>query len=67
MWKAALTLAGGITMEITNSFFTVIVISVDMFESSIVDERHFGSIQEAMRFKNSLPSDLQGLVCEIAA
>ncbi len=55
------------TMDLTNTFFTVIVISVDMFESSIVDERHFGSIQEAMRFKNSLPDDLQGLVCEIAA
>ena len=54
-------------MNLTNSFFTVIVISVDMFESSIVDERHFGSIQEAMRFKNSLPDYLQGLVCEIAA
>ena len=54
-------------MDLTNTFFTVIVISVDMFESSIVDERQFGSIQEAMRFKNSLPDDLQGLVCEIAA
>ena len=54
-------------MDLNKSFFTVIVISVDMFESSIVDERHFGSIQEAMVYKNSLPDGLQGLVCEIAA
>ena len=54
-------------MDINKSFFTVIVISVDMFESSIVDERHFGTIQEAMMYKNNLPAELQGLVCEIPA
>ncbi len=54
-------------MDLKKSFFTVIVISVDMFESTIVDEKHFGSIQEALSFRNSLPDDLQGLVCEIAA
>ncbi|MCR5594528.1 MAG: hypothetical protein K6G12_01655 [Lachnospiraceae bacterium] len=54
-------------MDFSRSFFTVIVIAVDMFESSIVDERHFGSMQEALIYKNSLPSNLHGLVCEVAA
>jgi len=58
---------GGKNMDFSRSFFTVIVIAVDMFESSIVDERHFGSMQEALIYKNSLPSNLHGLVCEVAA
>lgn len=33
-------------------FFKVIVISVDMFESSIIDERHFSNRPEAESFAN---------------
>lgn len=33
-------------------FFKVIVISVDIFESSIIDERHFSSRTEAESFAN---------------
>lgn len=47
------------------SFYTVVVVEVDMFESSIVDERHFGSMKEAEQFKSSLTGGLQGLICEI--
>lgn len=51
-------------MEI-RSFYTVVVVEIDMFESSIVDERHFGDIKEAEKFKASLPDGLQGLLCRI--
>lgn len=33
-------------------FFKVIVISVDIFESSIIDERHFSNRPEAESFAN---------------
>lgn len=33
-------------------FFKVIVISVDMFESTIIDERHFSNRPEAEFFAN---------------
>ena len=51
-------------MEI-RSFYTVVVVSVDLWESSIVDERHFGNKAEAENFKKSLPAGLNGLVCEV--
>lgn len=51
-------------MEIKR-FYTVIVLSIDMFESSIVDERHFGDADEARRFSSSLPSHLKAVICEV--
>lgn len=33
-------------------FFKVIVVSVDIFESSIIDERHFSNRPEAESFAN---------------
>jgi len=52
-------------MEI-RSFYTVIVVKVDMWESSIVDEKHFGNRTDAEKFKKSLPSELNGMVCEVS-
>ncbi len=37
----------GITVK---SFYKVIVMKVDIFESEIVDEKHFSSSEEAARF-----------------
>ena len=37
----------GVTVK---SFYKVIVMKVDIFESEIVEERHFGSCIEAVRF-----------------
>lgn len=51
-------------MEI-RSFYTVVVVEVDMWESSIVDERHFGNRADAEQFKKSLPAGLNGMVCEV--
>lgn len=53
-------------MEI-RSFYTVVVVEVDMWESTIVDERHFGNMQDAVNYKDSLPKGLHGMVCEIQA
>lgn len=39
-------------MPVYVPFFKVIVISVDMFESSIIDERHFSNRPEAESFAN---------------
>ena len=47
------------------SFYTVVVVSVDIWESSIVDERHFGNRADAEAYKKSLPAELNGLVCEV--
>ena len=37
-----------------NSYYKVIVIRIDTFESEIVDERHFPDVTEAMRFCDSV-------------
>jgi len=47
------------------SFYTVVVVKVDMWESEIVDERHFGNRKDAEAFKNSLASDFNAMVCEV--
>ena len=51
-------------MEI-KKFFTVIVIKTDLFESVIVDERHFANIDEAENFKNGIGAGLVGVIAEI--
>lgn len=48
-----------------NKFYTVVVIKVDLFESSIVDEKHFGLLSEAESFKSSLQSGLIGVIAEV--
>lgn len=44
-------------------FFKVIVISVDMFESSIIDERHFSNRPEAESFANEYKCSGGGSDC----
>lgn len=55
--KAAVVLNGGC--------FTVIVIKPDIFESEIVDERHFGTYEEAMLFKLRMALDYNDRVCVV--
>lgn len=45
------------------SFFTCVVLRIDAFESVIVDEKHFSSLEEAAEYKKTLET---GLVCVIA-
>lgn len=45
------------------SFFTCVVLRIDAFESVIVDEKHFPTMEEAAEFRSTLET---GLVCVIA-
>lgn len=38
-------------VEVKGGFYTVIVIRLDIFESRIIDERHFGTKEEAEQFQ----------------
>lgn len=38
------------TMQATKTYYKVIVLRIDAFESEIVDERHFPDVTEAMNF-----------------
>ena len=37
-------------MEVTKTYYKVIVLKIDAFESVIVDERHFATVADAMLF-----------------
>ncbi len=56
------------TVVVLNSeFYSVIVIKPDVFESQIVDERHFGTYEEAEIFKLQMAlnhRDLIYVTCE---
>ena len=43
----------GVTVK---SFYKVIVMKVDIFESEIVEERHFGTCEDAARFCDNVMS-----------
>lgn len=38
-------------VEVKGGFYTVIVIQLGIFESQIIDERHFGTKEEAEQFQ----------------
>lgn len=38
-------------VEVKDGFYTVIVVQLDIFESKIIDERHFGTKEEAEQFQ----------------
>ena len=44
-------------------YYTCVVIRIDAFESTIIDEKHFSSLEEAAEYKKTLET---GLVCVIA-
>lgn len=50
---------------LNGGFFTVIVVKPDMFESQIVDERHFGTYEEAQLFKLRMALDYNDRVCVV--
>ncbi len=43
-----------ITMQATKTYYKVIVLRIDAFESEIVDERHFPNVMEAMSFCDNI-------------
>ena len=44
-------------------YYTCVVIRIDAFESTIIDEKHFPTMEEAAEYKKTLET---GLVCVIA-
>lgn len=47
------------------TFYKVIVLSIDVFESQIVDERHFGDATAANTFAASLSGNHVGVVVKM--
>ena len=43
-----------IRVQATKTYYKVIVLRIDAFESEIIDERHFPDIAEAMRFCDNI-------------
>ena len=41
-------------MQATKTYYKVIVLRIDAFESEIVDERHFPNVTEAMSFCDNI-------------
>ena len=48
---------------LNGGFYSVIVIKPDVFESQIVDERHFGTYEEAEVFKLQMALNHRDLIC----
>lgn len=46
-------------------YYTCVVLRIDAFESTIVDEKHFSTYEEAANFKNTLESGLVAVIAEI--
>lgn len=51
------------TVVVNGEFYTVIVIKPDVFESEIVDERHFGTYEEANWFILNTALNHNDLIC----
>lgn len=50
---------------LNGGFYTVIVIKPDVFESQVVDERHFGTYEEAEWFKLQIALNHKDLICVV--
>lgn len=50
---------------LNGGFFTVIVVKPDIFESQIVDERHFGTYEEVELFKLNMALNHRDLICVV--
>lgn len=46
-------------MQATKTYYKVIVLKIDVFESEIVDERHFPTVTEAMSFCDNVNSSTE--------
>ena len=52
----------GLNIQATVTFYKVIVISVGLYESEIVNERHFANPNSAAAYKASLPTGLIAVI-----
>ena len=54
-----------LSIQATVTFYKVIVISVGLCESEIVNERHFADPDSAAAYKASLPTGLIAVIVEV--
>lgn len=52
-------------IKINISFYKVIVFAVDIFETIIVDEKNFSSLENAIAFKNTIDKNLLSILVEV--
>lgn len=55
-------------VNVEGGFYTAVVIEIDLFESRIIDERHFATEAETMMFKETVKSEYieKNISCVIA-
>ena len=54
-----------VNIQATRKFYKVIVISVGLYESDIVNERHFADRDSAVGYTETLPAGLISLLMEV--
>ena len=54
-----------VNIQATRKFYKVIVISVGLYESDIVNERHFADRDSAVAYTEPLPAGLISLLMEV--
>ena len=54
-----------VNIQATRKFYKVIVISVGLYESDIVNERHFADRDSAVAYTETLPACLISLLMEV--
>ena len=54
-----------VNIQATRKFYKVIVISVGLYESDIVNERHFADRDSAVAYTETLPAGLISLLMEV--
>lgn len=52
-------------IQINVPFYKVIVLSVDVFETTIIDEKNFSNFASANAYKNSLDNRLISILVEV--
>lgn len=55
-----------VNIQATKTFYKVIVISVGLYESKIVNERHFADRSSAVAYAQSLPEGLVSILTEVS-
>ena len=54
-----------VNIQATRKFYKVIVISVGLYESEIINERHFADRDSAVAYTETLPAGLVSLLLEV--
>lgn len=54
-----------VNIQATRKFYKVIVISVGLYESDIVNERHFADRDSSVAYTETLPAGLISLLMEV--